>query len=323
MNIYIGKNIKRLRLNRQITQEQLSGAMGVSCAAVSKWERGETLPDISLLPLLANYFGVSIDELMRYDAARVEEEIRQFMEEHRRLYMAGKKEEYTCLSERAYREYPNDYRVMNYYMWDRAGDYVDNDPAGLLANREELLDICRRTLEGCSNAFLRMDAVNMQGKILHAEGRTDEAAALYKREIPNWYMTCGQKTEQLFAKNTPQYARQLRFNMLELGAFAVNKKCGELWYCRGLSLKEKGEAALAVCAALEALRGVPCCPEAEYYLGGFAAGMARKLQNTGEDGEAAQKLRKIAQEAGKRFREYSETDPVAKEVLSCDFMDFP
>lgn len=43
MNIYIGENIKRLRLNRQITQEQLSVAMSVSCAAVSKWERGDSL----------------------------------------------------------------------------------------------------------------------------------------------------------------------------------------------------------------------------------------------------------------------------------------
>ena len=92
MNIYIGANIKRLRSERQITQERLSAAMGVSCAAVSKWERGETLPDISLLPLLADYFAVSIDELMGYDAARNEEEIRRFIEEHGRLFRAGRKE---------------------------------------------------------------------------------------------------------------------------------------------------------------------------------------------------------------------------------------
>lgn len=322
MNIYIGENIKRLRLGRQITQEQLSVAMGVSCAAVSKWERGETFPEISLLPMLANYFGVSIDELMGYDAARVEEEIRQFMEEHRRLFTAGKKEEYTRLSEKAYREYPNDYRVMNYYMWDKAGDYVDNDPEQLLADREELLSICRRTLEGCSDTFLRLDAVNMQGKILHAQGRTEEAVALYEKEIPGWYLTCGQKKEQLFAKDTPQFARQLRFNLLELGAFTVNKKCSELWHCMGLSVREKGEAALAVCAALEPLRKVACCPEAEYYLSGFAAGMAAKLRNAGEGEDMAEELCRIAQEAGERFRRYSETDQAAREVLACDFLDF-
>ncbi|MCI9437381.1 MAG: helix-turn-helix transcriptional regulator [Lachnospiraceae bacterium] len=323
MNIYIGENIKRLRLNRQITQEQLSVAMSVSCAAVSKWERGETLPDISLLPLLAHYFSVSIDELMGYDAARIEEEIQHFMDEHGRLFRAGKREEYTRLSEKAYREYPNDYRVINYYMWDKVGDYTDNDPQVLLANQDELLFLCRRTLEGCADTFLRMDAVNMQGKILHAQGRTQEAVALYKKEIPDWYLTCGQKTEQLFAKDTPEYARQLRFNLLELGAFTVNKKCSELWFCHGLSLAEKGEAALELCAALEQLRRTVFCGETDYYLGGFASGMARKLRKAGGDEAVAERLCRIGQEAMERFRAYSESDPAAREVLNCDFMDFP
>ena len=327
MNIYIGENIRRLRQGRQITQEQLSVSMGVSCAAVSKWERGETLPDISLLPLLAHFFGVSIDELMGYDAARIEEEIVFFLEEHGRLFREGKKEEYTRLSEEAYRKYPNDYRVMNYYMWDKVGDYVDNDPEVLLANQEELLSLCRRTLEGCGNAFLRMDAVNMLGKLLHAQGRTQEAVALYKKELPDWYLTCGQKTEQLFAKDTPEFAHQLRFNMLELGAFAVNKKCNELWYCRGLTTKEKGESALAGCAALEPLMRTACCPEIAYYLWGFASGMARKLQNAeGDevaDRDAVNRLLNIGEAAKKQFMAYSETDPTAREVLSYDFLDFP
>ena len=323
MNIYIGENIRRLRLSRQITQEQLPVAMGVSCAAVSKWERRETLPDISLLPMLAHYFSVSIDELIGYDAARIEEEIRHFLEEHGRLFRDGKKEEYTRLSEKAYREYPNDYRVMNYYMWDKVGDYTDNDPEALLNNQEELLFICRRTLEGCSNTFLRMDAVNMQGKMLHAQGRTQEALALYREEIPDWYQTCGQKTEQLFAKDTPEYARQLRFNLLELGALAVNKKCSELWFCRGLSPEEKGEAALAVCAALESLGRTAFCGEADYFLSGFAAGMARKLQETKGHRAVVERLCGIREEAERRFREYSETDPAAKEILNYDFLDFP
>ena len=49
MEITIGTNIKRLRTARNITQEQLSAAMNVTCAAVSKWERGETYPLISLV----------------------------------------------------------------------------------------------------------------------------------------------------------------------------------------------------------------------------------------------------------------------------------
>ncbi len=64
MTIRIGDNIKRLRMQRKVTQEQLAEALNVSSVAVSKWERGETMPDIALLPKLAYYFQVTIDELM-------------------------------------------------------------------------------------------------------------------------------------------------------------------------------------------------------------------------------------------------------------------
>ena len=49
--------------------------MNVTCAAVSKWEREETYPDITLLQPLAYYFGVSLDELMGYDQEKVQAEI--------------------------------------------------------------------------------------------------------------------------------------------------------------------------------------------------------------------------------------------------------
>lgn len=62
----IGKNIKRLRQNKNLTQEQLATALHLSNQAVSKWEKESALPDISLLPLLADYFGVTIDELFDY-----------------------------------------------------------------------------------------------------------------------------------------------------------------------------------------------------------------------------------------------------------------
>ena len=67
MTIMIGENIKRLRTTKGLTQEQLSEAVGVTCAAVSKGERGDTFPDITMLFPLAHFFGVSLDELMGYD----------------------------------------------------------------------------------------------------------------------------------------------------------------------------------------------------------------------------------------------------------------
>lgn len=55
--------LRSLRTTRGITQEALAAAMGVSPQAVSKWERGTTMPDVSLLPELSVFFGVSLDEL--------------------------------------------------------------------------------------------------------------------------------------------------------------------------------------------------------------------------------------------------------------------
>jgi len=62
----IGKNIKRLRQNKGVTQEQLADVVHLSAQAVSKWENDTALPDITVLPLLADYFGVTIDEIMGY-----------------------------------------------------------------------------------------------------------------------------------------------------------------------------------------------------------------------------------------------------------------
>lgn len=59
----LGKKIKQLRLKAGFTQEQLAERMGVGAQSVSKWENSVSLPDITSLPLLAEVFGVSIDEL--------------------------------------------------------------------------------------------------------------------------------------------------------------------------------------------------------------------------------------------------------------------
>ena len=59
----LGAKIKRLRCKAGLTQEQLAEKLGLSAQSVSKWENAVTMPDITLLPLLVEEFGVSIDEL--------------------------------------------------------------------------------------------------------------------------------------------------------------------------------------------------------------------------------------------------------------------
>lgn len=63
----IAENIRRLRLGKGLTQEGLAARLGVACQTVSKWENSLTAPDITLLPVLAELFQVSVDELLGYD----------------------------------------------------------------------------------------------------------------------------------------------------------------------------------------------------------------------------------------------------------------
>ena len=62
----IGNKIKFLRTNKGITQDQLAEQLHISGQAVSKWENGTCYPDITMLPALADFFGITIDELLDY-----------------------------------------------------------------------------------------------------------------------------------------------------------------------------------------------------------------------------------------------------------------
>lgn len=76
--INIARTIVTKRREKGMTQEELAEFMGVSKASVSKWETGQSFPDIALLPKLASFFNISIDELMDFRPEMTQEEIRRF-----------------------------------------------------------------------------------------------------------------------------------------------------------------------------------------------------------------------------------------------------
>ena len=65
------------RKEKGITQDQLAAYIGVSKASVSKWETGQSCPDITFLPQLAAYFNMSVDELIGYKPQMTKEDIRR------------------------------------------------------------------------------------------------------------------------------------------------------------------------------------------------------------------------------------------------------
>ena len=70
MQLNLGTKIRELRRRDGRTQDNLAEVLGVTAQAVSRWESGGSYPDMEMIPAIANYFGVSIDELFGYDNVR-------------------------------------------------------------------------------------------------------------------------------------------------------------------------------------------------------------------------------------------------------------
>ncbi len=113
MTIYLGENIKRLRREKDLTQETLAEFLGVTFQSVSNWERGESYPDITILPEIAAFLKVSVDELLGVNKAESEQEITSKIAEYDNLTDSLMMQEIiTDLK----KKFPNDFRVLIRYL---------------------------------------------------------------------------------------------------------------------------------------------------------------------------------------------------------------
>ncbi len=150
--VKIGEKIKFLRIKRSLTQEKLSEVLGVSSQAISRWENCTTYPDINMLPSIATYFQVSVDELLGMDEIRNDKEI---IETHQMVHKLIKEDMIKeAISElrRALKHYPSDYG----FMCELAlalSLYQDYDVT--LGNIEEAIDLSENILNNCVNDKIR------------------------------------------------------------------------------------------------------------------------------------------------------------------------
>jgi transcriptional regulator with XRE-family HTH domain len=79
--LHISENLVKLRHDKKVTQDEIAFFVGVTKASVSKWENGQSMPDIQLLPQIAAYFGVTVDELIGYEPQLSKEQIRRLYQE--------------------------------------------------------------------------------------------------------------------------------------------------------------------------------------------------------------------------------------------------
>ena len=138
----IGTTIKKLRRDRNITQEQLAEMLGVSTNAVSQWECDKTAPDISHLPILANIFEVSADVLLEIDIAKSKKqtEIKEFTVKYAELHSQGKTAERLKLSRAMQKKYPNDETVRYHLMRVLQNGYIDESFDEIVMLGEHLLE---------------------------------------------------------------------------------------------------------------------------------------------------------------------------------------
>jgi transcriptional regulator with XRE-family HTH domain len=139
--LFIAENLKNLRKKKDMTQEEVAEILGVSAQSVSKWERGDTFPDITLLPALANLYKTSVDSLIGMDKindTQAKNDI--FSTEHEHL-RNGEYNAATAVLTEALKIFPNDEGLMSELAMALA---LDGDPAKL----NQAIALCERVLSG-------------------------------------------------------------------------------------------------------------------------------------------------------------------------------
>jgi transcriptional regulator with XRE-family HTH domain len=112
MQIKLGEKIRELRHRDGRTQEVLADALGVSSQAVSRWEANGGYPDMEIIPAIANYFHITIDELFGYNGER-EEKIHKILDEADEMINAqGDMEPCITMLRRAVSEFPSEAQIL-------------------------------------------------------------------------------------------------------------------------------------------------------------------------------------------------------------------
>lgn len=150
MELKISEKIKEYRRVFGITQEKFAQDIGISSQAVSKWERGDGYPDITLLPSIANYFGITIDELMGNDKNVSESIQKRFFEETDRLNVKDRLE----VCEKYYKQYPEN-NVIAYDFAQNIYMYCSKNREAISSYLPTLRKICEHLIANGADWYKR------------------------------------------------------------------------------------------------------------------------------------------------------------------------
>ena len=161
--IKIGEKIRLLRKKNDVTQDKLADHLGVTPQAVSRWESGVCYPDMNALPAIADYFSVSMDELLCYTGVQKAAKVKDYLAEVEHLLDRDKVSDALELLRRAMAEIPSDHSlqletagVLSLYagMLDESGS-GERVEAAVTALLTEAVSLCRHILEDSTDDGLR------------------------------------------------------------------------------------------------------------------------------------------------------------------------
>ena len=165
-SLRISENIMCMRKQKGVTQDELASFLGVTKASVSKWENGQSMPDIVLLPEIATYFDVTVDALMGYEPQLSKEQIQKLYGELGEDFAQMPFEEAFAKSEALVRKYYSCYLFLlqicilwlNHYMLAEKKE-----------RQEEILDrtlkLCNHILENCTNTEICSDVLGVKASV--------------------------------------------------------------------------------------------------------------------------------------------------------------
>ncbi len=163
VKIRIGARIRLLRRQNDVTQDMLADHLGVTPQAVSRWESGVCYPDMNSLPLIADYFSVTMDDLLCYTNARKEQKVEEYLAEAERLLDRERLTEAMEVLRTALAEIPSSYRlqiemaeVLSLYaeaLLEKGDSHQIREAVN--AALDEAVSFCRHILSDCTDDELR------------------------------------------------------------------------------------------------------------------------------------------------------------------------